>query len=57
MTYRMKIRIPLKHALIKMWVDLVQKWFKNPTKNAAGEQKVRKLGLLSLQFDDVSVCI
>ena len=50
MTYVMQIRIPLKCALTKIWVDLVQKRSKNSYENTVGEPKVCKLGLLSLQF-------
>ena len=39
-----------------MCMDLVQKWSKNPKKNIMNEPKMCKLGLLSLQFDRVSVC-
>ena len=40
MTHVMQIRIPLKCALTKMLVGLVQKWSKNFYKNAVGEPKV-----------------
>ena len=32
-------------------------WSKNPMKNAMGEPRVCKLGLLSLQFNSVSMCV
>ena len=40
----MQIRIPLKHALTKMWVGLIQKRSKNSYKNAVGEPKVCEIG-------------
>ena len=49
MTCVMQICILLKRALTKMWVSLVQKWYKNSYKNT--------VGLLSLQFDSVSVYV
>ena len=57
MTCIMQIRIPLKHALTTMWVDLVQKKSKKSYENTVGEPKVCKLGLLSLQFDSISMRI
>ena len=42
----MQIRIPLKHALTKMWVDLVQKWSKNSYKSAVSEPKVCEIRTL-----------
>ena len=40
MTRVMQICIPLKHALTKIWVGLVQKRFKNSYENVVGELKV-----------------
>ena len=57
MTCVMQICIPLKHVLTKIWVGLVQKQSKSSFKNEVGETKVCKLGLLSLQFDNVSVYV
>ena len=57
MTYEMQIRIPLKRALIKMWVGLVKKRSKIPKKNAVGEPKVCGLRLLSLQIDNILVYV
>ena len=44
MTRVMKIRIPLKYALIKMWVSLVQKRSKNFYENIVGEPEVCEIG-------------
>ena len=57
MRYVMQIRIPLKRALTKMWVSLVQKWSKNSYKNTVCELKMYKLELLILHFNSVSVYV
>ena len=55
MTCMIQIHIPLKLALTKMWVGLVQKRSKNSYEIVVVSQKCVKLGLMSLQFDSVSV--
>ena len=42
--YRILIRIPLKHALTEMWVGLVKRWSKIPTKKRVGEPKYKSGG-------------
>ena len=56
-THVMQIHIPLKRALTKMWWVWFKSGLKIPTKIQWVSQKCVKLGLLSLQFDSISVYI
>ena len=46
MTCIMQIRIPLKRALTKIWVGLVQRRSKISYENVMGEQNVYEIGTL-----------
>ena len=52
MTYEMQVRIPLKYALTKMWMDLVNKRSKILKKIQWVSQKC-----VGVQIDSISVCV